>query len=74
MVKKAIDIGNELGNVLKAAQPDDFSGNLPEEALDQIEPGSGCWGKMEMNALFADQPGFDGWMFVRGVIVANDVD
>jgi len=74
MVKEAIDIGNELGNALKTAQPDDFSSNLPKEALDQIEPGSRCWGKMEVNALFAGQPSFDGWMFVRGVVVANDVD
>ena len=40
MVKEAIDIGNELRNTLEAAQPDDLSGDLPKEALYQVEPRS----------------------------------
>jgi hypothetical protein len=47
---------------------------VTEEALYHIKPGSACWGKMEVEAGIALLPRFDFLMFVRGVVVTDDVD
>ena len=57
----------------KTAAPDAFAGDLRKPALDQIEPRGtgGC--EMHMEARMFFEPGFDGRMFVRRVVVDDQV-
>ena len=54
--------------------PKPLFGKIPEEAFDHVQPG--CTGRCEvhMKARVALQPVDDFLMFVRGVVVANDMD
>ena len=45
-----------------------------KEALDQVEPGRGGWGQVQMEAGMTLEPGDDLGMFVSGVVVADDVN
>jgi hypothetical protein len=49
-------------------------GKVAEEALHHVKPGSACWGKMEVEARIALLPRPDFLMFVRGVVVTDEVD
>jgi hypothetical protein len=49
-------------------------GEFCEEALDGVEPRTGCGREMEGKALVAIEPGPDLWMLMGGVVVENDVN
>ena len=59
---------------MEAAQANDLACDFAEEAFHQVEPRGGGGGKVQMKALLAGEPSFDSGMFVRGVIVADDMD
>lgn len=46
---------------------------LVAKALDQVKPGSGSWREMDMDARMLLQPSLDHGMFVRRVVVANQM-
>jgi hypothetical protein len=47
---------------------------LGEEALDGIEPGSGCWGEVEDKPRMFFEPLDDVGMLVGGIVVDDDMD
>jgi hypothetical protein len=49
-------------------------GELGKEALDGIEPGSGCWGEVEDKSPMFFEPLHDVGMLVGGIVVDNDMD
>ena len=74
MLQEAKDVGHQLRNILEAAQANDLAGNFAEKAFHQIEPRGGGGGKVQMKALLTGEPRLDSGMFVRGVVVADDMD
>jgi hypothetical protein len=61
-----------LGQIIdagKTASPDTLAGDLRKPALDQVEPGGTGGGEMQMEAGMFFEPGFNGRMFVRRVVV-----
>ena len=52
-----------------AASPDAFAGDFRKPALDQIEPRRTGGRDMQMESGMFFEPGFDGWVFVRRVVV-----
>ncbi len=49
-------------------------GQLGEEALDSIEPGRRSWREVEGPAGMAGEPLADLFMFMRAVVIEDDVD
>ena len=45
-----------------------------KEALDSVEPGSGCWGEMEDKAPMFFEPVHDLGMLVGSIVVDDNVD
>ena len=74
MIKEAENVCHQRSDAAKAARADDFAGNLAKEALDQVEPGRGGWGQVQMEAGMTLEPGDDLGMFVSGVVVADDMN
>lgn len=56
------------------ATPDAIDSKIAEEAFHHIEPGRACRSEMNVEARISCKPSFDLFMFVRGVVVANDMD
>ena len=55
------------------AAPDAFVGDLAKPALDQVEPRTGRWRKMQMKSGMALEPGFDPRVLVCGVVVDDQM-
>ena len=72
MIKEAENVCHQRSDAAKTARADHFTGDLAKEALDQVEPGRGGWGQVQMEAGMTLEPGDDLGMFVRGVVVADD--
>jgi len=64
---------HQLGNTGEAVATDAFVGEIAEPALHQIEPGTRCRGKMQMNTWMSRQPRLDARMLVRAVVVDDQV-
>jgi len=64
---------NQDGHVAEAATPDTFVGELAEPPFDKIHPGTGRGRKVEMEPRMAFHPGVDPRMFVRPIIVDDQV-
>jgi hypothetical protein len=74
MIKEAENVRHQGTDTAKTARADDLSGNFTKEAFDQVEPGRGGWRKVQMKAGMTLKPGDDLGMFVRRVVVADDVN
>ena len=59
VLQVGFDGGLEVGDAPEDAASDGVLGDQAEEALDQVEPGGGGRGEMEVEARMAFQPGFD---------------
>ncbi len=73
-VDEAIDGGLKIDHGMEHASFQPALGQLGEEALDGIEPGGRCWGEVEGPAGMAGEPLADLFVFMRAVIVEDDVD
>lgn len=56
---------DQLVDISEAAASDLLLGDVSEEALDHVEPGSTGGSEMNMEAGMLLQPGLHRWMFVR---------
>ena len=65
---------DQIGNAFENTATDTFVSNLPEPALDQIQPGTGCGNKVQMETWMPFQPGFDPWVFMGAIIVDNEME
>ena len=66
---EALDFASQVSDGIEGAAADGFVGDVPEPALDLVEPRGvrGC--VMNVEARTAREPGFDLGMFVRAVVV-----
>jgi hypothetical protein len=74
MIKEAENVRHQGTDTAKTARADDLAGNFAKEAFDQVEPGRGGGRKVQMKAGMTLKPGDDLGMFVRRVVVADDVN
>ena len=64
----------EGGNAGEGSSANGFLGDSGKPALNQVEPGGAGGCEMEMEPRVLGQPGPDGRMFVRAVVVADQMD
>ena len=69
MSKEAENVCDQGADAAEAARANHLGRNFPKEAFDQVEPGRGGWGKMQMKAPMTFKPGDDLGMFVSSVVV-----
>jgi hypothetical protein len=63
----------EISDALKRAAADTVSGDLGEEALEHVEPGSRGWREVQMKAGMRFDPVLHGRGFVSGVLRGREV-
>lgn len=68
-----VDGGDGFADAGEAAFADDIVGELPEEPLNQVEPGGAGRGEVDVNPGVLFQPGAHDGMLVGGVIVDDQV-
>ena len=74
IIEVPMDRLDQIGNAFENATANAFVGDLAEPTLDQIQPGTGSWNKVQMETWMPFQPGFDPWVFVGAVIVDNEME
>ena len=74
VVEEAVDVIFEFPQGSEYAALEALFCELGEEALDSIEPGSGCRGEVEDKPPMLFEPCHDVGMFVGGVVVDDDMD
>ena len=74
MIKEAENVCHKGADAAKAARANHLAGDFAKEALDQIEPRRGSWREVQMKAGMTLEPGDDLGMFMRGVVIADDVN
>jgi hypothetical protein len=73
MVKENKDVCHQGADTAKAPATNHLSGDFSEEAFDQLEPGGGSWGEMQMKARMTFEPSEHFGVFVSGGVVADQV-
>src|SRR5271168_3966118 len=68
-----LDVADKLVDGGEAAGADDIAGQVGEEALDQIEPGRRGRSEVHLEARVFGKPRPHRWMFVRGVVVGDQM-
>jgi hypothetical protein len=74
MIKEAENVCHQRSDAAKTARANHFTRDFAKEALDQVEPGRGGWGNVQMEGGMTLEPGDDLGMFVSGVVVADDMN
>ncbi len=64
---------NQCGHVRERTSTDAFDDNLAEPRLDQVQPGTGCWNKVQMEPWMPFESGLHAGMFVGAVIVREQM-
>ena len=64
----------ELRDTLEGGAADTFSGDLGEEALDHVEPGSRGLREVQMEAGMGFEPALYGRRLMRGIIVNDEME
>jgi hypothetical protein len=59
MVQVLCDRSDQFPHMLEAAPPDALVGEIAEPALDQVQPGTGGWDKVQMDPRMPPEPSFD---------------
>jgi hypothetical protein len=62
------------GHAPERTPPPSLARDLGGEPLHQIEPGGACRGKVKMEARVLGEPGLDRRMFVRAVVVEDEMN
>src|SRR2546428_546413 len=68
-----VDSGDQIRDVLEGASTDALVGNLAEPALHHVQPRAGSGNEMQVEAGMAFQPRLDARMFVRPVVVDDQM-
>lgn len=68
-----VDSGDQIRDVLEGASTDTLVGNLAEPALHHVQPRAGSGNEMQVEAGMAFQPGMDARLFVRPVVVDDQM-
>ena len=68
------DGGLELGDAREGAASNAVAGDLGEEALDHVEPGSGGRREVEMETRMGPEPTLHGRGFMGGVVVDHEME
>jgi hypothetical protein len=68
------DSGDELFKVLEDAAFELVLGQVAEEAFDHVEPTGRGWREANVEAFVRLQPALNPCMFVRGVVIADQID
>jgi hypothetical protein len=71
---EVIDGGLQGDDGMEDASLQFSAAELGEEALDRVEPRSGCRGEVEGPARVAGEPGSNLGVLVDGIVVEDDVD
>ena len=71
--REAADGVDEVLDAGETAAADGLAGDDAEEDFDHVQPGPASRGEVQGAARVALEPGADGGMFVRGVVVADEV-
>ena len=74
LIEEAIDRGLQVGDGAEDAALEPSLGEDREEALDSVEPGSGCRCEMERPSRMAFKPTANIGMLVGGVVVDDGSD
>src|SRR5438552_13312197 len=73
MVEILLDRSDERGHVLEAAATNPFVGQLAKLAFGHVEPGTRRRNEMQMESRMAVEPAFHPRMFVRPVVVDDQM-
>ncbi len=74
LVDVALDGGLQVDDGMEDAALQALSGQGGEEVFDGVEPGTGCRREVEDPSGMTLEPGHDFLMFVRSVVVEDDMD
>jgi hypothetical protein len=74
LIDVVADGHDELFEVFEDAAAQLVLGQVAEEAFDHIEPTGRGWGEVDMEALVTVQPADDLLVFMRGIVIADQVD
>ena len=64
---------NQCWDTVKATPADLLLRQFAEPPLYHVEPGTGCWGEVEVEARVSTEPGLDSRVLVGAVIVHNQM-
>jgi len=70
---EVVDLALQISHGVEGAAADSLLRDQPEPAFDLIEPGRIGGGVMQMEARSTRQPSFDSGVFVRAVIVGDQM-
>jgi hypothetical protein len=73
MVEESKDVCHQGSDTAKAPATNHLSGDFSEEAFDEIKPGRGSWGEMQMKPRMTFEPSEHFGVFVSGGVVADQV-
>ena len=65
---------DQVGNAFENTPANTFVCDLPEPALDQIQPGAGSRDEVQMEPWMPFEPGFNSRMLVGAVIVDDEME
>jgi len=68
-----LNSGNQFRHAAEDSSFQPVGADTAEETLDHVEPGSGCWREMNMEARMLFQPLFNLGMLVRSIVVADQM-
>lgn len=74
MIEPFDDGGLEFGNAAEDASAYSLASDLGEQTLNEIEPGRGCRGEVQLEARMTLEPTLHGRRLVCGVIVEDQVE
>ena len=71
---EVIDLGHQFLDAAEGATPDGFLGDVPEETLHLIQPGTVGGNEMDVPARPQGEPGFHTRVLVGAVVVHDQMD
>lgn len=69
-----LDFVDQLLHIVKDATADAVLGQVAEEALDHVQPGTTVWGEVDTEPSMTFEPALHLGVFVCGVVVDDQVD
>ena len=70
----SLDVPDQFAHAGEAAFADDVLRQFTEEAFDKVQPRAACRGEMDVKPRPTRQPDFDLLVFVRAVVVDNEMN
>ena len=73
LLDKLLDRGDELLDIFERTATDAFVGDLPKPPFDDVQPGTAGRDEVHVKSWVLLQPGFHFRVFVRGIVVGDDM-